>query len=190
MLMNEADVRLIRQRASALEDLRTEACTSGGNASHRRSLDAACTQVVGAVETLLKLALAERPLGPRQPGPPKTQKQSPEHEAEHALSKGLERLLPLVTSASVDLTQPQQKAFLGAITSLAEALADCGILLSQGGSNLNMTNLPYTAGQPSGMKPGDEVPMKYVEGFEPSNRGFFLKLQREREKLDRTRERD
>jgi hypothetical protein len=190
MQITTEDLQTIHKHLGELTKLRNEVCFSG-NTHHRRSIDRSCSQIIGAVEELVKLSFIEPSTsGPRQQGPKKTQKQSDEHKAEHALAQGLDKLLDLTVKAPVELTLKQQQAFLDTLGNLGSCLADCGIFLSQGGSKLNMTSLPYAAQAPSGMNTGDEAPMKYVEGFEPSNRGFFVRMQREREKLERSRERE
>ena len=176
-----------------------------------RVLDQRMTEVHGAFAHLNEMHLGVSPKWDLMAPTKRHENQPEEHEMEYMLSQGLSGLLKAVVNPQTPLTKEERKTIIGDIKSLVEKCDDVGIFVSQGANKEGLTTNPLDIGAYSQkqrkenlmkgktpdvdgnveIKPEEMAEFRRLsEGFEPSNRGLFLRIQKELAKLDRGASRD
>lgn len=173
-----------------------------------RLMEQHITDINGAFEHLLAMR-PDRHAAKKwdlEAAPKRHENQTDEHEMEYLLSRGLAGLVKVVVNPQTPLAKAERKALLLDIKELVEKCDDVGIFISQGANKEGLTTNPTDIGAygrkhraeslMKGKEPNErgEVEIKpeemaefrrLSEGFEPSNRGLFLNIQKELAKLDR-----
>ncbi len=210
MRISPADMLSLQERLAQLNGDVNEVISAGASGK-LRVLDQRRSEVSGAFAHLNEMHLGVSPKWDLMAPTKRHENQPEEHEMEYMLSQSLAALLKVVVNPQTPLTKEERKTIIQDIKELVEKCDDVGIFVSQGANKEGLTTNPIDIGAYShkhrteslmkGKTPDEngEVEIKpeemaefrrLSEGFEPSNRGLFLSLQKELAKLERGTSRD